>query len=64
MADPIDILVTGGAGQVGLELLAAKWPAHIRLHAPTREALDLANPESIRRAFAERSWAAVINSGA
>jgi dTDP-4-dehydrorhamnose reductase len=64
MADPIDILVTGGAGQVGLELLAAKWPAHIRLHAPTRETLDLANPESIRRAFAERSWAAVINSGA
>ena len=33
MADPVHILVTGGAGQVGLELLAADWPEGVILQA-------------------------------
>ena len=64
MADPVHILVTGGAGQVGLELLAADWPEGVILHAPNRDELDLSDPVSIRSAFARQPWAAVINSGA
>lgn len=61
---PLLILITGGAGQVGLELLAAEWPAHIALHAPTRSELDLSDAGAVARLFASRAYAAVINSGA
>lgn len=67
MADaeqPRFILITGGAGQVGLELLAAKWPEHIALHAPTRSELDLSDADAVARLFSARTYAAVINSGA
>ncbi|MFN7106655.1 MAG: dTDP-4-dehydrorhamnose reductase [Brevundimonas sp.] len=64
MADPVHILITGGAGQVGLELLAADWPQGVLLHAPTRTELDLSDIASVRDAFAATPFAAVINSGA
>ena len=64
MADPVHILITGGAGQVGLELQAADWPAEVVLHAPARADLDLGSAASVRAAFATISFAAVINSGA
>lgn len=64
MADPIHILLTGGAGQVGLELQAADWPAGVLLHAPTRAELDLGSPASIQAALSSTPFAAVINSGA
>lgn len=64
MADPIHILVTGGAGQVGLELARADWPADVVLHAPARSDLDLGDVASIKAAFAQTPFAAVINSGA
>lgn len=64
MADPVHILITGGTGQVGLELLAADWPEGVVLHAPTRAELDLADAASVGAAFAATSFAAVINSGA
>lgn len=64
MADPIHILITGGAGQVGLELQAADWPSGVILHAPTRAELDLCDPASVKAAFAATPFAAVINSGA
>ncbi|QTC91471.1 dTDP-4-dehydrorhamnose reductase [Brevundimonas goettingensis] len=64
MADPVHILITGGAGQVGLELLAADWPADVVLHAPTRAELDLGDIVSVRAAFDATPFAAVINSGA
>lgn len=64
MADPVKILITGGAGQVGLELLAAAWPAGVVLHAPTRTELDLGDAASVRAAFEAATFAAVINSGA
>ena len=64
MADPLHILITGGAGQVGLELQAAAWPENVVLHAPTRAALDLGDVASVRAAFAATPFAAVINSGA
>lgn len=64
MADPIHILVTGGAGQVGLELQAIDWPDHIVIHAPTRAEMDLGDIASVKAAFARTPFAAVINSGA
>ncbi|MDG2520490.1 dTDP-4-dehydrorhamnose reductase [Caulobacter segnis] len=64
MADPVHILITGGAGQVGLELQAADWPEGVILHAPTRAELDLSDPALVRAALAATPFAAVINSGA
>ena len=48
------ILVTGGAGQVGLELLRQPWPAEVSVLAPGRDQLDLASAESIAAWFAGR----------
>jgi dTDP-4-dehydrorhamnose reductase len=62
--DVIDILITGGAGQVGLELTRADWPSHVRLHLPTRDQLDLGDADAVRAAFAATPFKAVINSGA
>ncbi len=62
--DAVDILITGGAGQVGLELARAEWPATVRLHLPTRDQLDLGDADAVRAAFAATPFKAVINSGA
>lgn len=64
MADPVHILITGGAGQIGLELARAQWPAEVVLHMPLRGELDLSDIASVRAAFAATPFAAVINSGA
>ncbi len=64
MTDKTHILVTGGAGQVGLELLRAAWPDGVVLHAPSRAELDLTSATSIRAAFETTPFAAVINSAA
>lgn len=64
MAEPIHLLVTGGAGQLGLALGALDWPEGVRVHRPDRSGLDLADPASIRRAFEATPFAAVINAGA
>lgn len=64
MGNAIDILVTGGSGQVGAGLRAVDWPTNVVLHAPTRAQLDLTDPASIRRAFGSRKFDAVINAGA
>lgn len=64
MAEPLHILITGGAGQVGLELRALGWPDNVTIHAPTRTDLDLGDAASVRTAFAVAPFAAVINAGA
>jgi dTDP-4-dehydrorhamnose reductase len=61
---PMDILILGGAGQVGTELQALAWPDDVRLHAPGRDALDITDPAALATAFAERAYAAVINAAA
>jgi dTDP-4-dehydrorhamnose reductase len=60
----MDILVTGGAGQVGTELQALSWPDGVSIHAPGRAELDLSDPASVAGMMASRPWAAVISSGA
>ncbi len=58
------ILVTGGTGQVGTELLNCKWSDDIEVVAPTRAELNLGKFESIESYVAEGNFAAIINSGA
>ena len=64
MADPVHILLTGGGGQVGLELSRARWPDNVILRTPTHYELDLGTAASVKAAFAKAPFAAVINSGA
>lgn len=65
MAEPVrHVLITGGAGQVGLELLRASWPSDVRLHAPGRDELDITDPASVTRLFDRIPVAAVINAAA
>jgi dTDP-4-dehydrorhamnose reductase len=60
----VDILVTGGSGQVGLELSRLERPADVVLHAPSRAELDFEQAATIEKAVAARPWAAVINAAA
>lgn len=66
MAEPAlrHILVTGGAGQVGLELQRVVWPEDVRIHAPTRDQLDLTDAGAVARAFEATPFTAVINPAA
>jgi dTDP-4-dehydrorhamnose reductase len=59
-----DILVTGGQGQVGIELGAVAWPKGVTIHTPTRAELDLASADSVRAYFAGKSFAAIVNPAA
>ncbi|CAN7648002.1 dTDP-4-dehydrorhamnose reductase [Ensifer adhaerens] len=58
------ILVTGGTGQVGTELLGCSWPDGVQLVAPARAELDLLDPDAIVRYVARGGFSAVINSAA
>lgn len=59
----MNVLLTGGTGQLGLELLALNG-GKVRLVAPSRTDLDLCNPASIASAVASGPWDAVINAAA
>ena len=58
------ILITGGTGQLGTELLRRTWPSDVEVCAPPREKLDLADPQSIATVIGGEPWACVINAGA
>jgi dTDP-4-dehydrorhamnose reductase len=60
----IDILITGGQGQVGIELAAFTWPDGVTLHVPTRAELDLTSPDSVRAYFAGKTFAVIVNPAA
>lgn len=60
----MDILVTGGTGQVGRALTQLQWPEGARVHSPSRSEFDLSDPQSIERVFSEHRWAAVVSCGA
>ena len=59
----VNILLTGGSGQVGSEIIRLAPPG-LNIVAPGRAELDMADPDSIVRMVASRPWAAVINSAA
>lgn len=58
-----DILLTGGSGQVGTEVIRLA-PTGMNIVAPTRDVLDISNPDAVAAMVASRPWAAVINSAA
>lgn len=60
----MDILVTGGGGQLGTALQRLAWPRGVRLHAPSRREMDLADPAALAATVASRPWAAVVNCAA
>src|SRR5436305_1416426 len=59
-----NILLTGGRGQVGAELLRLDWPEELRLVAPSREELDLSDLDALELYMSRRAWAGVINCAA
>lgn len=61
----INILILGGAGQVGTELQASGlWDPSVRLYAPSRTELDVTDAAAIEAALAQRPYAAVVNTAA
>ena len=60
----MDILILGGAGQVGTELQAFSWPEGVRVHAPDRQSLDITDEAAVAAALDARAYAAVINTAA
>jgi len=58
------ILVTGGQGQVGLELARQNWPADVTLHSPSRDSCDITSPDSLFRYLRSYPFAAIINCAA
>ncbi|MET0377001.1 MAG: dTDP-4-dehydrorhamnose reductase [Rhizorhabdus sp.] len=58
------ILVTGGQGQIGLELARQDWPADIVMHYPTRETCDLASQASLFAYLRAYDFAAIVNCAA
>ncbi|WP_313443905.1 dTDP-4-dehydrorhamnose reductase [Brevundimonas sp.] len=64
MADAVNVLVTGGTGQVGLALQRLDWPAGVVISAPQRADLDLSDPASIAATFERTPFKAVINAAA
>ncbi len=61
----MDILILGGAGQVGTELQRpGLWDTGTTVHAPAREALDITDAVAVARVLTERPYDAVINTAA
>lgn len=58
------ILVTGGQGQIGLELARQSWPADMTIHCPTRETCDIGSPESLLAYVRSFPFSAIINCAA
>ena len=58
------ILITGGGGQVGLELQRLRWPDSIKLEAPGRAELDITSAESVAAWFDVHPPQCVVNAAA
>ena len=58
------ILLLGGTGQVGAGVSHAVTFKAIDVVAPSRDGLDLQNPEAIAKVIASEPWDAVVNAAA
>lgn len=58
------ILVTGGQGQVGLELARQDWPADMSIHFPARAELDIGSQRSLATYLRGGNFDAIINCAA
>jgi dTDP-4-dehydrorhamnose reductase len=59
-----NILVTGGQGQIGLELARQDWPADVSVQYPTRAELDIGSQTSLALYLRGRRFDAIINCAA
>ncbi len=64
MTFPGPILVTGASGQIGGALVRIANARNIKVEAPGRDELDLADSASILSMFEKSKWGAVINCAA
>lgn len=60
----MQLLITGGNGQVGWELAQCAAPPEYTIHALTRAQLDITNPQQVDVAIAEYKPDVVINTAA
>lgn len=58
------ILITGGTGQLGIELLRRPWPQDVQVIAPGRDEIDFGNQRAIELLIDRERWDCVINSAA
>lgn len=58
------VLITGGTGQLGIELSALDWGADVTLLTPGRDELDLSEAGSVRTYMSAHPIDAVVNSAA
>lgn len=58
------ILVTGGQGQIGLELARQIWPADMSIHYPTRDTCDIGSQASLFTYLRSYNFDAIINCAA
>lgn len=59
-----NILVTGGQGQIGLELARQDWPADMSIYYPTRAELDIGSQASLALYLRGRRFDAIVNCAA
>lgn len=62
--DALDILIFGGHGQVGTELMRLDWGREASLHAPTRQQVDIVDEAAVRAEVGARNWACIVNTAA
>ncbi|EYR80471.1 dTDP-4-dehydrorhamnose reductase [Shinella sp. DD12] len=58
------LLITGGSGQVGRELLQYPWNSEMHILAPDRSELDMSDPAMISDYVGKGGFSAVINAAA
>jgi dTDP-4-dehydrorhamnose reductase len=58
------ILLLGGTGQVGKEILGLARPGEVEIVAPSRSVLDLCDAQALAQTIAAHPWNAVINAAA
>lgn len=58
------ILLLGGGGQVGTALSGLRWPHLVKLIAPSRQVLDIADKAAIEAVIGDRKWSCIINCAA
>jgi dTDP-4-dehydrorhamnose reductase len=58
------ILVTGGQGQIGLELARQAWPADMTIHYPTRDSCDIGSQTSLFTYLRAFPFDAIVNCAA
>ncbi|WP_340316762.1 dTDP-4-dehydrorhamnose reductase [Rhizorhabdus argentea] len=59
-----NILVTGGQGQLGLELARQDWPADMSIYYPTRAELDIGSQASLALYLRGSRFDAIVNCAA